>query len=216
MDEATVAEPLRLVLASASPRRRDILSALGLPFITTAPDIEEDRLRSGAGNPEEVAEALALAKAWSVSKEFNGAMILGADTLVCFSDKVLGKPRGLEEARHMLLALRGRRHKVITALALIPKGPGAPLVRHLSTTVSMRRYSEAEVDQYVSSGEPLDKAGAYAIQSYDFHPAARIDGCYFNVVGLPICTLAEMLRLVGIQPGIDTRKIATCKYQTCL
>ncbi len=208
-------ETPRLVLASASTRRRQLLSALGLSFTVADPDIEEDHLRTPAKTPEELAEALALSKARAVHRQAEGAMVLGADTLVCLGEKVLGKPGGAEEAGRMLRALRGRRHRVITGLALIPQASDTPLVRHLSTIVTMRRYSEAEVEEYIASGDPLDKAGAYAVQSPTFRPAARVEGCYFNVVGLPICIVAEMLRQGGIQPRPDPRLVSACKYRSC-
>ncbi|MFQ5933420.1 MAG: Maf family protein [Dehalococcoidia bacterium] len=202
-------------MASASPRRREILSALGVPFKVSVPDIDEKKLASNAPGPEALAETLALSKARAVYKSHPDSLVLGADTLVCLEDKVLGKPQGADDARRMLMALRGRSHKVITGLALVPPDPGKPLLRHTSTTVTMRLYSEAEVEDYIASGNPLDKAGAYAVQSAGFHPAERVKGCYWNVVGLPLCLLVDMLSQVEISTEPDTRAVGLCMYQDC-
>ena len=205
----------RLVLASASPRRRELLSALGVPFTVNTPDIAEDHLKVHKKAPEEVAEALALSKAQAIRRQMENAIVLGADTLVCHGEDILGKPDTSEEARRMLMALRGRRHKVITGLALIPQDSRIPLVRHVSTTVIMRRYFEAELEEYVASGDPMDKAGAYAVQSPTFRPAAQVDGCYFNVVGLPLCAVVEMLGQLAIQTRPDDQVVSTCQYRSC-
>ncbi len=210
-----MSEEAPLILASESPRRRELLKALGVDFQVCPAAIDEEKLRLEVKNPEELAQKLALAKAQAVCDEHPGSVVLGADTLVCLGSRIFGKPADAQEAREMLLALRGRPHRVITGLALITPGAMTPLVAHVSTSVLMRSYSDDEMAAYIASGDPLDKAGAYGTQDVDFHPAAPVNGCYFNVVGLPICATSELLRQVGISPRVDLGVTAACVSHRC-
>ena len=183
-----------VVLASASPRRRELLLALGLDFVSTSSSddeaVESDEL------PAKVAERLALLKAGSIAASHHDKAVIGADTIVVLDDSILGKPRDGAEAVDMLKKLRGRQHDVITAVAVIRNGRS--VVDHVSTAVTMRNYTDDEIAVYVASGDPMDKAGAYAVQNTAFAPVSSIDGCYLNVVGLPLCLLARLLREAGV------------------
>jgi MAF protein len=197
-----MSSPSLLVLASASPRRRELLARLGVPFLVRPPALDEETafasfLRSGQ-QPDQVAKGLAHAKARDVAATLSGALVLGADTLVVLDDRVLGKPRTAEEAREMLRALRDRQHTVITGVAVVEAGTERGLARTVRTRVWMRPYSDEEIDAYIARGEPFDKAGGYAIQDPLFAPVARWQGCYSNVVGLPLRTTAELLAHFGL------------------
>ena len=186
-----------LVLASASPRRRELLHALGLDFEAIAPAEDETPLAISEQAPERVAEQLALAKAKVTAKGAGLKTVFAADTIVVHRGTMLGKPRDTEEAQQMLRTLRDEEHLVITGVAVI--NAGRSLVCHASTKVTMRHYSDEEIAAYIASGDALDKAGAYGIQDPLFKPAAGVDGCYLNVVGLPLCTLAQMLGEAGFE-----------------
>jgi MAF protein len=187
-----------LILASGSPRRRDLLARLGLAFRVVVPDVDEDAPSPANLTAEEMAEALARAKAVSVAQREQG-LVLAADTLVVHGDTALGKPRDAAEATAMLRRLRDREHRVITGLALVDvRRPDSRVVDHVTTTVRMRPYTDDEMSAYIARGEPFDKAGAYAIQDEAFHPVASWDGCYCNVVGLPLRAAIRLLRGAGL------------------
>lgn len=210
-----MSEDALLILASESPRRRELMKALGVDFQVCPAAIDEEKLHREVKTPEELAQKLALAKARAVYDEHPGSVVLGADTLVCLGSRIFGKPADAREAREMLLALRGRPHRVITGLALVGPGAMTQMVAHVGTSVLMRSYSEEEMAVYIASGSPLDKAGAYGIQDVNFHPAAPVNGCYFNVVGLPICATSELLRQVGIKPRIELGVASACISHRC-
>ncbi len=182
---------MRLILASGSPRRRELLARLGLPFEVIVSGIEEEV--PPEASPREAVEALALEKALAVSRHHPDALVLGADTDIDLDGRILGKPEDDEDARRMLWELRGRSHRVWTGLALVHATDGRREVASLATRVHMRQSSDAEIERYVRSGEPLDKAGAYAIQQRGGALVRRIKGCYNNVVGLPLCEVASLL-----------------------
>ena len=186
-----------LVLASGSPRRQQLLARLGLAFRIVVPQAEEDTPPTTEGRPEEVAELLALTKAEAIARARWGETVLAADTIVVHGETVLGKPANEAQARAMLRRLRGRQHRVITGLAVVDTVSDRRAVSHLVTPVRMRGYSDTELDAFVARGEALDKAGAYAIQDRQFAPAASYDGCYCNVVGLPLKAVLRLLREVG-------------------
>jgi MAF protein len=191
----------RLVLASASPRRRELLARLGLSFEVRPVDIAEEF--TGGDGPEVAARRLAREKAEAARLTNGEAAILAADTVVVLDGEMLGKPGDAEEARDMLRRLRGRTHEVISAVALLPPGERAVLARHPVTLVTMRSYSHAEVEASIARGDPFDKAGAYAIQDAAFRPVESYEGCYCNVVGLPLWPVIEMLRKAGIAAPAD-------------
>ncbi len=174
-----------LVLASSSPRRRDLLSGLGLPFEVIPSGIDEPV--DPSGDPVTQATALAAAKAQEVAGRAPGRTIVAADTMVVSEGRILGKPDDNAHAAQMLRELRGREHTVVTGLTV------NQMTASRATAVRMRDYSDAEIDAYVATGDPMDKAGSYAIQHPTFRPVASIDGCYCNVVGLPLGLLASLL-----------------------
>jgi MAF protein len=183
-----------LILASASPRRCELLARLGLPFEVVEPAVEEGSLR---GRPERIARRLATAKARAVSEERPDAIVLAADTVVAHRGVLLGKPRDAAEAEAMLKRLRGRVHRVVTAVAVLSPGRRR-LVDHALTRVTMRGYTDGEIAASIARGDPFDKAGAYAIQDERLAPVERYHGCYCNVVGLPLWTAVRLLGRAGL------------------
>jgi septum formation protein len=182
------------VLASASPRRRELLGRICAEFAVIPSAIEE---RLPPAPPAEAAAALALAKARFVAGTLPDAVVVGADTIVVVDTTVLGKPGSAAEAVQMLRRLRNRVHEVITAVAVVHGRSGRELTAAVQTRVTMRDYSDAEIDRYVATGEPLDKAGAYAVQEEGGGLVAAVDGCYTNVVGLPVATTRALLDAFG-------------------
>lgn len=198
-------EQISLVLASASPRRRELISLLGLPYTTCTAPVEEEELEARYVGPSDgLAQWLAEQKvlATHTLPGLDGHIVVTADTTVILDDTILGKPRDAEHAREILLALRGRKHYVVTGVAASRMEHNLLNVRseRVVTPVIMRQYSEEEIAAYIASGEPMDKAGAYGIQNLSFHPVARIDGCYLNVVGLPLCILVDVLAEFNVYP----------------
>ena len=196
-----VAESRRgLRLASASPRRRELLALLGLPFDVTVAHVAE--VPRPDESPAEMVVRLSQAKARAV-RERNPTLVIACDTIVALDGEILGKPRDAAEATAMLRRLRGRSHTVYSGVTLLETASDRILTDLAETQVTMRAYSDAETAAYVASGDPLDKAGAYAIQHAGFHPVAGLQGCYANVMGLPLCHLAHRLRAWGIEPATD-------------
>jgi 23S rRNA (uracil1939-C5)-methyltransferase len=199
--EALLAARHHLILASGSPRRREIISRLGLDFDVAPAELDEASFFFD--DPVELVEALALNKAQAVAVGLASGTVIGADTVVSLDGAVLGKPGDAVEATAMLKALRGREHRVVTGVALVDAGTGESEVRHCSSRVVMRDYTDAEIEAYVLSGDPMDKAGAYAVQNEVFHPAAEVKGCFLNVMGLPLCTFLKMLYQFQAAPEIS-------------
>lgn len=179
-----------LVLASQSPRRRELLATAGIPFLVRVAPVEE--IRQPSEHPETYVRRLARSKAeavWTSAEE----VVLGADTIVVLSeDEVLEKPRDAADARSMLVRLSGREHRVITGICL--RHRGGALVASEETRVKFAPLDDTEIADYVASGEPMDKAGAYAIQGLASKFVERIDGCYFNVMGLPLSLVYHSLK----------------------
>ena len=181
----------KLILASNSPRRSELLSLLGWPFMVSPANIAEDQ------HPDEPPVAyvrrLAHEKA-SVTAENAGGLVIAADTIVVDEGVLLGKPADPPEARQMLQQLRGRTHQVYTGIAILDPRTGQFYEAVCCTDVPMRDYTDAEIEAYISSGDPFDKAGAYGIQNPDFHPVEGLQGCYASVMGFPLCHLAVGMR----------------------
>jgi septum formation protein len=188
----------RIVLASASPRRAELLRQLGLAFETLESSVPEEP--GDEADPAVLAEKLALRKAYAVADKSGVEVIIAADTIVSVEGKMLGKPRDVPEAGAMLRSLSGRRHEVLTGVAVIDRRAGRVLTHVEKTTVFMRFIPEDELNWYVQSGEPFDKAGGYGIQGRAAVFVERLDGCYFNVVGLPLAALWRMLLHLGVKP----------------
>jgi MAF protein len=211
-----------LVLASASPRRRQIIRQLGLPFTVCVSPADEDAVQQHYhGSAEGLAQWTAAHKALMTLTlpEFANHLIIAADTTVILDDQVLGKPRDEAHARELLLSLRGRWHHVVTGV-VVSTIIDDKLHMHgasCKTPVLMRPYSEEEVASYIASGDPMDKAGAYGIQHPQFQPTERINGCYLNVVGLPVCTLVELLAKFDVYPATTGPQNTACPWsERCL
>lgn len=188
-----------LILASASPRRQALLSQLGLPFTILPANIDE-RHHAGEG-PRDYAMRVSRTKAQHVARQYPDAWVLGADTIVAIDHRILGKPKDATDAAAMLSSLSGRIHTVMTSLALVQHSRAYMAVETVSTRVHFRPLSEAEITAYIATGEPFDKAGAYAIQGHASAFVDQFDGCYTNVVGLPVPRTAAMLRCAGLRPS---------------
>jgi septum formation protein len=185
-----------LILASGSPRRRALLAALGLPYTVITSGADE-ALPPGL-DPVEAARRLALRKAEAVAAGLESGLVIGSDTDVALDDVILGKPADPADAARMLRLLRGRVHRVISGVAVIDATSRETRVGTVTTFVTMGDYTEDQIEDYAASGEPLDKAGAYAIQGIGSALVAGIEGCYNNVVGFPLCEVAALLGAFGL------------------
>jgi septum formation protein len=193
-----------IVLASASPRRQELLRNAGIPFTVQPADIDESLL--AGESPRDCAERLARGKALAVFESRPREYVLGADTIVVVDDTILGKPGDSDDAARMLRMLSGRRHEVITGVCVVGAvasdqwsvaSDGNALTASESTLVTFCELSDKEIRDYVATGEPMDKAGAYAIQGIPSRWIPRIEGDYSNVVGLPVALVYRMLRERG-------------------
>lgn len=183
-----------LILASASPRRRELLQQIGVKFRIEVADIDETPL--SAEPPAAYVARLALGKAQKIAAENPGCVVLGSDTTVVLDDEILGKPENADDAARMLAALAGRRHQVMTAVALVKDDQQR--VQTVITNVHFAPLSAAQISAYVATGEPADKAGAYGIQGLGAVLVDAIEGSYSNVVGLPLTETAAMLQQFDI------------------
>ncbi|MCL1804684.1 MAG: Maf family protein [Clostridiales bacterium] len=197
----------QLILASASPRRRELLAHLGIPFTVKPSPIDEGALRL-SGPPAGQAMASAGAKAEAAAEANRGSWILAADTVVCIDGDILGKPRDREDARRMLTRLAGRSHIVYTGVCLVRYGASCPAPAYEETKVWMAPLEHWRIEDYLDSGDSADKAGAYGIQGFGGSLIPRIEGCYFNVMGLPLYRTARLLEEAGFAPGAAQGKAA--------
>ncbi|MFC1938414.1 Maf family protein [Chloroflexota bacterium] len=185
-----------IILASASPRRKILLEKIGLIFEVEPSNYKEDiplRLE-----PHELARKLSLEKAKVVASKHNNSIVIAADTFIVFGGQILGKPHTGKDAREMLEAISGKDHSVITGFSIIDTGKNKTLSKSVETKVYIRKLTLVEIDAYVKSREPLDKAGAYAIQGLGSVFVEKIEGDYYNVVGFPLSALTEALKEFGI------------------
>jgi septum formation protein len=188
------------ILASQSPRRSELLRQIGLSFTIDPADVDETVL-SGE-SPETYAVRVALEKARVASKKAGKGIVIAADTIVELNGTILGKPADARDAERMLGMLSGNMHRVITGLVLRDVATGKTITRTAVTKVWFKGLSPGEIRSYAATGEPLDKAGAYAIQEKGALLVEKVEGCYFNVVGLPLSLLGEMLKELGVDlPG---------------
>ena len=188
---------MNLILASASPRRRELLTQVGVSFEIEVSDVEE--VLDDSLSPELQVQSIALQKARAVAGQRKAGLVLGADTVVVDNNVLLGKPRSTEEAVAMLRSLSGKWHQVMTAVALVDAGDTQHIWTSVEiTNVKFRDLTEDDIAAYVATGESMDKAGAYGIQGYGALLVERIEGCYNNVVGLPLQLVAKGLRNWGI------------------
>jgi septum formation protein len=180
----------RVILASGSPRRKELLAYVVPAFEIVPSDIDE----TASGSPALQVEKLAVDKATDIAGRYPNAVVIGADTLVAVNNQVLGKPQDEEEAAAMLKQLSARTHTVYTGVAVISEGKAHTAVE--STQVTFCRMSDDEIHDYIATGEPMDKAGAYGIQGFGGKFITGIEGCFFNVMGLPLNRLYNMLKSI--------------------
>ena len=185
-----------IILASASPRRKELLERIGLKF-EVEPSNYEESISSELG-PHELAKSLSLEKAKLVAQNHKNTLVIAADTFIVFESRILGKPRTETEAKEMLKTMNGKPHSVITGFTIIDTDSNKALSRSVETKVHLRQLSSNEIDAYVRSKEPLDKAGAYAIQGLGAVIVEKIEGDFFNVIGLPLSALTESLKEFGV------------------
>lgn len=179
----------KIILASASPRRKELLSYLNIDF-TIIPSKKDE---NASGSPEEVVKSLALQKASDIASKYKDCFVIGADTIVCLDNKVLGKPKNKDDAFRMLSMLSGRKHRVLTGVCVYSPISKEFRIEYDSTDVYFDDLSDEEINAYIATGEPFDKAGSYAIQGIGGAMISRIDGCASNVIGLPLPLLKKML-----------------------
>ena len=207
----------QLVLASSSPRRRELLTELGISFQVIPSNAPEEQLEGESA--EEMVRRLSRDKAMVVAAQQSAGFVVGADSTVVLNGRSIGKPADEAEARRMLRELWGTKHQVSTGLTVISVATGRQITDHMTADILMREFSEDEMEQSVASGVPMDKAGAYAIQDKEFRPARMLAGCYSNVVGLPLCRMAEMLLELGypfpenLTPPIAAECIGSCPFR---
>jgi nucleoside triphosphate pyrophosphatase len=193
----------KLILASNSPRRRQLLALAGFDFEVIVSNVDETELPNES--PADYVLRLAETKARDIPAQLD-QIVLAADTTVVDKNEILGKPADNAEAFAMLTRLRGHTHQVYTGVALLRKSDNLLLKELSITDVPMRNYSDEEINAYIATGDPLDKAGAYAIQHPQFHPVENLTGCFASVMGLPLCHVMRMLREIGWQPKTDVTK----------
>lgn len=182
----------KIILASSSPRRIEFLQKYNLNPVIVKAEIQEKTMEGE--RPEQIAMALAFEKASWVSNKFkDGEIIIGADTIVVFEDEILGKPKDEDDAFRMLKTLNGKEHRVITGICIIKANTNIKLIDFESTLVKFRKLTDEKILNYIHTNEPMDKAGAYGIQGFGQILVEKIDGCYSNVVGLPIGKLDNIL-----------------------
>lgn len=191
---------MQFILASSSPRRQALLPLLGIPFAVEPVDVDETNHHGE--EPAVMVARLSREKAIAASTVRPGGPIIAADTTVAHEGDILGKPRDAADATKMLFQLRGKTHTVYSGVTLLVGHEGRQWTVIAESSVTLRRYSEQEIRTYVASGDPLDKAGSYAIQYDSFSPVAKVKGCFANVVGLPLCHLFCLLRTAGVAPSV--------------
>lgn len=191
----------RVLLASESPRRREMMTWLDVPLQITRTDVDENPHNNE--KPRDLASRLAIAKARALNPGNEAVWVLAADTIVDCENTTLGKPADAVEARAMLQQLREGVHQVHTGITLAHPVTAVLSARYVTTSVWMRPYTDDEIDTYIAGGDTMDKAGAYAVQHEGFHPVQRLDRCFANVVGLPLCAVAHLLKTAGFGMSVD-------------
>ncbi|MDH3799850.1 MAG: Maf family protein [Desulfobacterales bacterium] len=191
----------RLILASKSPRRSELLEQAGLTFSVIPSDVDESKV--AVSNPDSYVISLAESKALDISQKHPAAWVIGADTIVLIDHKILGKPASRNEAHDMLQRLSDKTHQVLTGYCICCKKKNRFFSETVKTDVRFKKLNDAEIKWYIQTGEPFDKAGAYAIQGIGTFLVKSINGSYTNVVGLPVCEVIEFLlkeRVIGLNP----------------
>jgi MAF protein len=209
---------IEVFLASQSPRRQKLLRCLVENFFVLHSEIEELQLANESSQDfvQRLAQEKARSAGNSLKKDnFPGALVIAADTVVVDQGKILGKPKNHTQARRILSQLKGKTHQVVSGIAVYLPAQEEMLSHVVETEVKMREYTDEEIEDYILSGDPFDKAGAYAIQNKDFQPVPVFDDCYANVMGLPLCHLSMMMKKVGYQAVnlVAERCQETIEYQ---
>lgn len=186
----------KIILASSSPRRKELLQLIHLPFTVHPSDVDENI--SEPLPPNKMVEELAYRKAADIAKNYHEGIVIGADTIVVLDDEILGKPKNVDDAFAMLTRLQGRTHEVYSGIAIIDAATEKNKVTHQKTKVVMKPLTEEEITLYINTKEPMDKAGSYGIQGIGAMLIEGIEGDYFNVVGLPVSLLTQELQHFGI------------------
>ena len=187
----------KIILASTSPRRKELLKQINLKFETDQSDYKEEMdLKM---KPHNLVKYLSIKKAESVAKKHKNAIIIAADTIVVFKNQIIGKPHTTNRARQMLKMFSGKSHLVITGYTIIDTGNNKKLSASVESKVYLRKFDSSEIESYVKSQEPLDKAGGYGIQGLGALLIKKIEGDYYNIVGLPLCSLVESLKKFGVK-----------------
>jgi len=191
----------RIILASQSPRRKELLAGLGLSFVVMVSNVDEDKAIEAYGSmtPVELVKLLSKVKAEAVAKDISDAIVIGADTIVVLADEILGKPKHSDDARSMLKKLSGKTHLVISGITVIDTTINESYTSHVITEVDFKEISEQEIAGYLEKANYLDKAGAYAIQEHAALFVTGIRGCFFNVVGLPLFETCQILKKFDIK-----------------
>jgi septum formation protein len=202
----TISKAYPLILASSSPRRRKLLSQIGLPFRSVTSHVRERETR--IGGKEKMCQLLAQEKAKDVHRRSKVGWVLGADTVVTVKDAILGKPSDAKEAKCMLSLLSGETHKVHTGYCILNPSGELAHSETVTTLVRMKPLSAEEIDAYIMTGEPFDKAGSYAIQGIGVFMIESISGSYTNVVGLPLCALVKALLSIGALTSFPLKRSA--------
>jgi septum formation protein len=194
---ALLSNSIKIILASNSPRRKELLSLFGYEFAVQPADVDETPHESE--DPGDYVSRLAEAKACAAGESIlKDTLVIAADTTVADGRMLLGKPEDEKESRQMLEQLRSRTHQVYTGMAILDKNSNKVYSELSCTDVPMRDYTDIEIDEYIASGDPFDKAGGYAIQHPEFRPVIELSGCYANVMGLPLCHLSRTMIQLGI------------------
>ena len=209
LESTSVTEKPPIVLASNSPRRRQLLALTGWKFTVSAADVDERVAPNESPADYVLRLAETKARAAPYGRVDADQIVLAADTTVVDGTTILGKPKDSPEATAMLKRLRGHAHQVYTGIAVFRPRDGLLLKDLCVTDVPMRDYSDEEIESYVRTGDPLDKAGAYAIQHPEFQPVARMDGCFASVMGLPVCHVIRLMRRMDLQP--DSNFFLSCE-----
>lgn len=197
----TLSDSRRISLLSSSPRRRELIKAILNPVSISDSRGEEPRPERRE-TPEKYVLRSAIAKLGKGNYAEDEGWLVSADTVVALDGEIFGKPNSDEEAWDMLIRLRNRRHQVITGLSVVDAESGRLVAETETSDIYTRHYTDEAIETYIARGEPFDKAGAYAVQDDEFNPVARVDGCYLNVVGLPLCLLLRSLESLGAKPKL--------------
>ena len=210
---------IKLILASQSPRRKELLKLLNIPFISVPAHADEDSVT--VADPVLNVQQTAVLKADIVTTSWENnpnlqEILIAADTTVSFAGQMLNKPIDKEDAQRMLSMMCNRQHEVHTGFVIRDLANGAEYIGVSTAVVTMRNYSQKEISEYIATGDPMDKAGSYAIQNQAFHPVKNLDGCFLNVMGLPLCELIIAMRQFGLNPNfLDTAVIKEHQHFPC-